>query len=1760
MASYVTISSKTLVADDYLLNPDRFVYPFVIKEKNGKERTIITYNKSGNNGAVLRAAHESITHDFSKNFAERNTNSFAYHKNVRCYDALQSHLKSNIFIKLDIHHFFESITEELFFSIYGEYFNNEWRKKLQILFYKGSLSIGFVSSPVISDFFMRKFDKDVSNYLLEHPELHYSRYSDDILLSSELDDDTSLNELFEFVKKELALFKLEINEKKTRRITLDYDKHNSISYLGLNLSKSDYLNNKITISKRYILFLLFLIEKQRGYTDHCYLLDNEIKSRVAYLAYNSPISYQRFQKKHMNKYGEPYMFTPRELDKRSASHVVDEIPNFEEYSKLFKINIHKKVAGKEKQGFAINDAIEIEKYLGTDQEVVEIPYFADSIGEGAFQNACKVKRIILNEKLKSIDINAFRSMPLLEEINLPKSLRFIGDSAFRGCGRLTKINIPEKIKTLQSNAFAECRSLKEITLSEGLQLIMSSAFSGTAIESLHLPDSLKEIQCDAFKGCEQLKEINLASSHVELIDCGAFYNCVLLEEVILPNTLLTLGSNAFSNCSFLKRVYIPASVLEIGSLPFKDCPLLTTIDVDKNNKIYLHREDNAAIVDHNGYLLFTIKDTIDNDIKYIGTGVFANTFIKSIAVPEGVEAIYEEAFSNCPLLKNISLPTSLKSIGGGVFSDCISLEEITLPEGIESIPSSLFSGCINLKNVKMSDDVTSIGDFAFKNCEKLGIKLPKNLKVIGQYSFAGCIGIKDLFIPAKVKQIKRDAFKGINYTLETVKVDPLNITFSSGEDTNTIYNVKKGVLLFGCKGAKIAQGIRTINKFAFAYCTSLKSIEIPNTVQIIGKSAFIGCEGLTKIDLSQVNKIESSAFEKCINLEEVLLPNSLTVIEDKAFVGTKLKKIALPESVSSYGKEIFSHCAFLEEINLPSTFTVQDLNKKIFDSCVSLKHINLNPNNQSFDTSVACDALISKDDELLLGCSNTNIPQKVKKITSSAFYGNRYLEHIEIPSTVEKIDEKAFANCSSLKSVKFLNDINIIPDGIFINCSNLEKVVLPSHLVTIGNHAFSNCSKLKSISLPESLEAIGFVAFRGTGFEEIVLPSNIRVIGSYAFAECHSLMDITLPDSLETLGYHAFEETRIKTIKMPRGVDTIPSFCFFNCHELEKIDLSHIKNVDRYAFSNCVNLKEVTLNDDAIFIWGDQFAGCTNLTKVHLSETLKSIPTNCFKNCTSLKEINFPESLSEINDGAFDGCSLLDVPAFPKDLIKIGRYAFCDNKTIHNLLLPRGLKDFDNGAFYGCDIEHISVDPNNKWYSDMGSDIITYLDLDNHRHLLLGCKNSLIPEGIEIIDRCAFVSVDKLKNFKLPKSLLAIHDYAFDNVDLGIEDFIFPDSLQELGYHAFNISENIKKIKFNSGLKIVGSNHCKGIKSLYIPTSLEHLGYYDFDNDIKFEVNPDNKSYSTIDGNILLINRQIIFTNKDARLPLKGECSAIGNGCYSNREFDVVEIPEGVTVLSGFNNCMINELRLPKSLKTISAFASNTIIKKIVVARGNPYFYVDEKGINLLDATKKILYYCLDGNIPEGVTYFCGSAVFHQDIDRLVIPSTYNGHFYLDTRLYKEVVVAKDNPYFFSKDNAIIRTKDKSVVFMLDPAIIPEGVERISTGVLVPYNEPYSLLSVPKSVKFIDKTAVIEAKKPQAIKVHKDNPIFDSRIDCNAIIVTASNLLVVDSKQTVVPEGVVVAKNVRKNSEIKEKQHSEYMFVSLSFGYGTLVNSSKLPF
>ena len=93
-------SNKHFCLIDFTNNPDKYVYPFVIKERN-KERTIITYNKGKSYGGALRREHEALLEKFNSNFVERNLHSFAYHKGVRCLDALDDHLESNHFIKLD---------------------------------------------------------------------------------------------------------------------------------------------------------------------------------------------------------------------------------------------------------------------------------------------------------------------------------------------------------------------------------------------------------------------------------------------------------------------------------------------------------------------------------------------------------------------------------------------------------------------------------------------------------------------------------------------------------------------------------------------------------------------------------------------------------------------------------------------------------------------------------------------------------------------------------------------------------------------------------------------------------------------------------------------------------------------------------------------------------------------------------------------------------------------------------------------------------------------------------------------------------------------------------------------------------------------------------------------------------------------------------------------------------------------------------------------------------------------------------------------------------------------------------------------------------------------------------------------------------------------------------------------------------------------------------------------------------------------------
>lgn len=321
--------------EEYLKNPDKFVYPFEIKEKN-KTRTIITYEKDIN-GEMFRGFHEQLLVELENNFKSSNL-SFAYKKGYCTKDAVEKHLKSDLFIKLDISSFFESISfEEFKDKIKSTNFDI---KSLECCFYKDNLSLGFVTSPKISDIYLHNLDTQIEekiNHIVKIDKyskkgLIYSRYCDDILISSYgFEDFGELYNLKDFIIKKLKEdFDLEINKKKEKEFNFISMKNTSVTFLGLSIVRDkDNNKNYITVSKHFILGTLDLISRYKNKKEELSkiekLLSDEpndekmikkkknliyilkklysvIKSRISYIKFNSNVSFEKFKKKYKNKF------------------------------------------------------------------------------------------------------------------------------------------------------------------------------------------------------------------------------------------------------------------------------------------------------------------------------------------------------------------------------------------------------------------------------------------------------------------------------------------------------------------------------------------------------------------------------------------------------------------------------------------------------------------------------------------------------------------------------------------------------------------------------------------------------------------------------------------------------------------------------------------------------------------------------------------------------------------------------------------------------------------------------------------------------------------------------------------------------------------------------------------------------------------------------------------------------------------------------------------------------------------------------------------------------------------------------------------------------------------------------------------------------------------------------------------------------------------------------------------------------------------
>ena len=471
-------------------------------------------------------------------------------------------------------------------------------------------------------------------------------------------------------------------------------------------------------------------------------------------------------------------------------------------------------------------------------------------------------------------------------------------TANEGMQRYTTVALKdEQGKILQTIIFRQLGTCTEVHVETKGELENELAgYDYANIESLKITGVLNDVDfLFIYRMMPNLKNLDIAEVNITALPIQAFYKSTNVENLILPNTLITIGEEMFYQ-SKLKTVVIPANATTIGNSAFEQCASLISIDIPANV------ETIGTAVFWGCSSLTTVTFEKGSQLKTIGGGssyygAFSDcTALTSIEIPASVETIGASAFKGCSKLATVTFEkeSQLKTIGGGsyssgAFSDCTALTSIEIPASVETIEAAAFKGCSSLATV------------TFENGSQL--------KTIGGGSsyygaFSDCTALTSIEIPASVETIKASAFKGCS-SLATV-------TFENGSQLKTI------------EGGYPSSG-------TFADCTALTSIEIPASVETIEAAAFKGCSSLATVTFEKGSQLKTiggggssyyGAFGQLKNLMTVDMSacTQVKTIGESAFDGDselRLFKIGT-ETPPTCGRDAFSGINPYSVLKVPS--------------------------------------------------------------------------------------------------------------------------------------------------------------------------------------------------------------------------------------------------------------------------------------------------------------------------------------------------------------------------------------------------------------------------------------------------------------------------------------------------------------------------------------------------------------------------------------------------------------------------------------------------------------------------------------------------------------------------------------------------------------------------------------------------------------------------------------------------------------------------
>lgn len=872
-------------------------------------------------------------------------------------------------------------------------------------------------------------------------------------------------------------------------------------------------------------------------------------------------------------------------------------------------------------------------------------YTADNLTIVAYLGNHQDAAYTLATGVNTIAAGAFYGHPFLERMTFDATVINIGKEAFFACDKLESIAV--------NDFMDEASFLAEVTVGENWSGSAEVIFSGLSwdigvtkgamtatlysdgrlaitgsglmknwasasavdwyskrntITKVTFDGDIQSIGAYAFSGCESLSDCVLPDS-VSSIGQYAFFDCKGITFFRVPDKVTTINTYTFANCTSLYWVDCGLGVQSIEPFAFAGCPTARYIAI---NGSATEVKGNAFQGDKNATLLIVGKQQMTDFTDYTGINDAATGSVDT----KVFRICYLKDIEQGRLLKRYAANNTTAAIGStGSYANTSDLYAYSFDSNNDGKADYLHVAGASamettwadktqvpwneiretLTKVCVEDDVTSVGPYAFEDCTALTFaRIGKGAATFSTHAFYNCSSLKEFL--CNVRSFSTGSLTAdSNVFVNAGASDGFSVVFE--DDATRI----PGYLFYNCKNLTnltLGKGISSINSFAFAGCTGMKTLYIKSTkidstdpkiftdagkdsggftvelaanVTKLPDNLFYSTDGnpyVTSVFADAGSKLESigsSAFFDCNRLESAYFANCtmLTYIHNAAFKG----------------------CTRLVSADFSNCIKLQKINSEAFANCMNL-----------------ADFTISNDEAI------TNIGDK-------AFYNTLAIRTMTIPESVREIGADAFGLWVPQQIIYVLGKMSV---GDFSSAPSSW----PGNATVIYTNLSWDVSKKQDGSIiayytvpdPASINTEYCIFVVGTGemidfqsqeginwprssnndvrstVTRIYVGDGITRIGNYNFAGFDKCVEVQIGHDVEEIGKYAFRDD----VKVPEfdlstakaSLQNIEDGAFENCSGTSSVNLSGCSGlgaVGNDAFKNLADSSVVYVSTDYLY-------------------------------------------------------------------------------------------------------------------------------------------------------------------------------------------------------------------------------------------------------------------------------------------------------------------------------------------------------------------------------------------------------------------------------------------------------------------------------------------------------------------------------------------------------------------------------------------------